>query len=160
MNIRTATFTDLTLVSAIEQACFPPAEAASEDSFSARLQIFPQHFWLAEVEGTVVGFLNGAVIDATVIDDVCYHDAACHNENGAYQTVFGINTLPNYRKQGIGGALLREMIDCAHRQGRKGCILTCKDALRAYYESFGFVCMGRSASTHGGAVWNDMILRF
>ncbi|WP_409970010.1 GNAT family N-acetyltransferase [Bengtsoniella intestinalis] len=160
MNIRTATLADLEAVAAIEAACFPPAEAASKESFAQRLEIFPDHFWLVEQDGVLVGFLNGAVIDSDVIPDACYHDANRHNPNGAYQTVFGINTLPQYRKQGIGGAMLHAMIDAAKKEGRKGCILTCKDTLKGYYESFGYVSKGRSASTHGGAEWNDMILEF
>lgn len=160
MHIRTATIADLAAVTAIEAACFPPAEAASEESFAQRLALFPDHFWLVEQDGEVAGFLNGAVIDTDIIDDACYHDVACHNPNGAYQTVFGINTLPQYRKQGLGGAMLHAMIETARKEGRKGCILTCKDRLKHYYESFGFVSKGRSASTHGGAQWNDMILEF
>ncbi len=160
ITIRTATAADLAAVAAIEAACFPPAEAATAESFAARLAIFPQYFWLAEQEGVLIGFLNGAVIDTDVIADECYHDASCHRPQGQYQTVFGINTLPDYRKQGVGGLLLGAMIDTARAEGRKGCILTCKDYLKDYYASFGFACKGRSASTHGGAVWNDMILIF
>ncbi len=159
-TLRAATAADLDAIAAIENACFPAAEAASRDSFAQRLAVFPAHFWLVEQGGALVGFLNGAVLEGEVIDDACYHDANCHNAGGAFQAVFGINTLPEHRKQGIGGMMLRAMIADAKAQSRKGCILTCKDSLRAYYESFGFVCMGRSASTHGGAVWNDMILRF
>ncbi|MFI3168920.1 MAG: GNAT family N-acetyltransferase [Faecalibacterium sp.] len=160
MQIRTATPADLDAIAAIEAACFPAAEAATRASFAARLAVFPRYFWLVEEEGVLLGFLNGAVIDADVIADACYENAHCHTPKGAYQTVFGINTLPEYRGQGIGGAMLRAMIETARTEGRKGCILTCKDYLKGYYESFGFVCKGRSASTHGGAVWNDMILLF
>ncbi len=165
MQIRTATPADLAAIAAIEAACFPAAEAATEASFAARLATFPHHFWLVEQADehgapSIIAFLNGAVIDTETIPDSCYADATCHNPNGAYQAVFGINTLPAHRKQGIGGQMLHAMIATAKAEGRKGCVLTCKDKLRGYYESFGFACMGRSASTHGGAVWNDMILRF
>ncbi len=160
MTIRHATPADLADLAAIEAACFPPAEAASAASFAARLAVFPNHFWLVEQDGTVIGFLNGAVLDSQTIPDSCYENAHCHNPSGAYQAVFGINTLPHYRKQGIGGKMLAAMIDTARAEGRKGCILTCKDALRPFYESFGFVWQGASASTHGGAAWNDMLLLF
>ena len=45
-------------------------------------------------------------------------------------------------------------------QGRKGCILTCKDRLVHYYASLGYASEGVSASVHGGAVWYDMRLTF
>ena len=37
MEIRKATIDDLALVSAVEAECFPPAEAATKDSFKERL---------------------------------------------------------------------------------------------------------------------------
>ncbi len=156
--IRNATLADLDALAMIEAACFPAAEAASKESFAKRLAVFPDHFWLIEQGGEVVAFLNGAVLDDTVIDDSCYENANCHNPDGAYQALFGINTLPAYRKQELGRKMLNALIDTARREGRTACILACKDALKPYYESFGYVCMGRSASTHGGAAWNDMIL--
>ena len=160
MYIRKATMADLEAIATIEAACFPPAEAASKDSFATRLAVFADYFWLVEEQGILVGFINGAVINEPTIDDKCYANAHCHQEDGAYQTVFGINTLPQYRKQGIGEAMLHAIIDDARAQGRKGCILTCKDYILQYYEKFGFRSRGVSQSSHGGAIWNDMILEF
>ena len=48
MQIRTATPADLAAVTAVEAACFPPAEAAGEADFAARLNAYPEHFWLLE----------------------------------------------------------------------------------------------------------------
>ncbi len=160
MTIRNATPADLDTVSMIEAACFPAAEAATRESFAARLAVFPDHFWLVEEDGEIVAFLNGAVINTEYIPDSCYEHADCHKADGDWQALFGINTLPAHRKKGIGGLMLRTMIENARKKGRKGCILACKDKLRPYYESFGYEFVARSASTHGGAAWNDMILRF
>ncbi|MFI3171624.1 MAG: GNAT family N-acetyltransferase [Eubacteriales bacterium] len=160
MNIRRATIHDLDLVTEIEAACFLPAEAAPRKSFEARLQIFPDYFWILEEEGNARGFINGPVINQNIIDDEMYAEANCHRQDGEWQTVFGINTLPEYRKQGLGKVMIEAVIECARREGRKGCVLTCKDYLLPFYESMGFRSMGISASTHGGASWNDMILEF
>ena len=89
-----------------------------------------------------------------------YEDASLHREDGAWQMIFGVNTLPAYRRRGCAGQLLRRAIADARAQGRRGCVLTCKEALVHYYETFGFVSEGRSQSTHGGAVWYDMRLTF
>ena len=48
----------------------------------------------------------------------------------------------------------------ARAQGRKGLVLTCKEALVHYYAKFGFVNEGVSGSTHGGVVWYQMRLKF
>ena len=39
-----------------------------------------------------------------------------------------------------------------------GFILTCKDHLIPFYESCGFKFVKVSASTHGNAKWNDMVI--
>lgn len=161
MQIRTATPADLAAVTAVEAACFPPAEAAGEADFAARLNAYPEHFWLLEADdGTLVSFVDGMVSDEPTLRDEMYENAALHNEHGAWQMIFGVNTLPRYRRRGYAGQLLRRAIEDARSQGRKGCVLTCKEALVHYYETFGFVSEGRSQSTHGGAVWYDMRLTF
>ena len=152
---------DLAAVAAVEGACFPAAEAATEKDFAARLAVYPNHFWLLEEDdGTLVSFVNGLVTDEPLLRDEMYADASLHNERGAWQMIFGVNTLPQYRRQGLAGQVLERVIADARAQGRKGCVLTCKDKLIHYYEKFGFQNEGVSASTHGGVVWYDMRLTF
>ena len=160
MHIRTATMEDLEAVTAVESACFPAAEAATRDEFAARLAVYPNHFWLLEEDGRLVSFINGLVSDEPTIRDEMFADAAFHNEQGAWQMVFGVNTLPEYRRRGLAGEVMQRVIADAKTQGRKGCVLTCKDRLVHYYETFGYCSEGVSASTHGGAVWYDMRLTF
>ncbi len=160
VNIRKAELQDLAALKIIEDACFPEAEAATLESLSERLQLFPESFLVAEVEGELVGFVNGAVIDEPIIRDAHYHDAALHNPEGAYQSVFGLDVSPTFRRQGIAEKLLTALIAAARQAGRKGVTLCCKEEKIPYYEKFGLVNSGRSGSTHGNAVWYDMILHF
>ena len=161
MRIRTASMADLAAVAAVEGACFPAAEAATEKDFAARLAVYPNHFWLLEEDdGTLVSFVNGLVTDEPLLRDEMSADASLHNEHGAWQMIFGVNTLPQYRRRGLAGQVLERVIADARAQGRKGCVLTCKDKLIHYYEKFGFQNEGVSASTHGGVVWYDMRLTF
>ena len=55
---------------------------------------------------------------------------------------------------------MMEMIEKARAENRRGVILTCKEKLIPFYEQFGFVSHGLSASVHGGAAWYDMVLDF
>ena len=98
--------------------------------------------------------------DMPDLTDEMYADAALHDENGAWQMIFGVNTLPCCRCRGYAGLLLQRAIADARAQGRKGLVLTCKEKLLHYYAKFGFVNEGVSASTHGGVVWYQMRLRF
>lgn len=158
--IRAAVPADLPALAAVEAACFPPAEAASEQTLANRLAVYPGHFWLLEEDGAVVSFVNGMSTDEPLLRDEMYADASLHSEHGAWQMIFGVNTLPAYRKQGRAARLLERVIADSKAQGREGCVLTCKAALLHYYEKFGFASEGVSASTHGGAIWYDMRLRF
>ena len=160
MTIRTATAADLAAIAAVEAACFPAAEAATEAEFAARLAVYPNHFWLLEEDGKLISFIDGLVTDEPILRDEMYENVAFHNENGAWQMIFGVNTLPAYRRRGCAGAVLERVIADARAQGRRGCVLTCKDKLVHYYEKFGFVNEGVSQSTHGGVVWYDMRLTF
>lgn len=75
--------------------------------------------------------------------------------------IFGVNTIPAYRKRGYAGKLIQRAIDDARAQGRKGLVLTCKDELVHYYEHFGFVDEGvTDKSTHGNVAWHQMRLTF
>ena len=148
-------------MTAVEAACFPAAEAATEADFAKRLAVYPNHFWLMEDNnGSLVSFVNGLVTDEPHLRDEMYADAGLHNENGAWQMIFGVNTLPAYRRQGLAEQVLRRVIDDAKAQGRKGCVLTCKEKLLHYYGKLGFVNEGVSQSTHGGVVWYEMRLTF
>ena len=159
--IRQARPEDLDQVAEVERICFPEAEAAGRESLRLRIQVFPESFLVAEEQGgAIIGFINGAVTDKKTISDDMFEDAGLHKEDGAYQSIFGLDVLPQYRRQGIAAALMEGLIRSAEEKGRKGLILTCKERLIPYYGKFGYRNMGVSESVHGGAVWYDMIMEF
>lgn len=151
---------DLEQVFQVEAVCFPAAEAASRESLEERIRTFPDSFLVAESEGIIVGFINGAVTDSQVIRDEMFEDSSLHKPDGRYQGIFGLDVRPEYQRQGIAADLMRHLIEEAKKQGRAGLILTCKERLIPFYEQFGYRSMGVSESVHGGAVWYDMILEF
>ena len=160
MLIRTATMEDLEAVAAVEAECFPPAEAATKEAFAKRLEYYGNHFWLMYDGDKLISFVDGFVTDEADLTDEMYEKAELHNVHGAWQMIFGVNTVPSYRKRGCAGKLIKRAIADAKAQGRKGLVLTCKDRLIPYYAKFGFVNEGVSESVHGNAVWNQMRLTF
>lgn len=161
MLIRTATLSDLDAISAVEAECFPASEAATRDEFKQRLQYYANHFLLMLDEQQLVAFIDGFVTNERDLTDEMYEKAELHNENGEWQMIFGVNTLPNYRKKGYACKLIKQFILDAKEQGRSGVVLTCKDELINYYAKFGFKNEGRSdKSKHGGVEWNQMRLTF
>ena len=161
MIIRTANMEDLDAVASVEALCFPPAEAATKEAFAQRLQYYADHFWLMFDGDRLVSFVDGFVTDQEDLEDEMYERASMHDENGAWQMIFGDNTIPDCRRKGYAGLLIQRAIDDARKQGRKGLVLTCKPKLVSYYGRFGFVDEGVSEkSVHGNAVWHQMRLTF
>ncbi|WP_160679761.1 GNAT family N-acetyltransferase [Clostridium sp. C8-1-8] len=160
IKIRRVFIGDLNAVTEVEARCFPEAEAATKTSLEQRIHTFPEHFFVAEADDKIIGFINGCIIDGTTIYDELFNDATLHIENGAYQTIFGLDVIPEYRNIGIAEQLMKHMIEVARLEDRKGVILTCKEKLIHYYSKFGFKNKGVSQSEHGGSQWYDMILEF
>lgn len=151
---------DLDAVTRVEAVCFPEAEAAPRESFRQRISTFPDSFFVAEKDGEIIGFINGCATDSRVIFDEMFADASHHREDGIYQSIFGLDVIPEYQHQGLASRLMKHLIEDAREKGRKGLALTCKDRLIGFYERFGYKNLGLSQSVHGGAVWYDMILEF
>ena len=142
MVIKHASRKDIAALTAVETACFPPAEAATEKEFIDRVQYYGNHFWRLYEGDKLLAFVDGFVTDEPDLTDVMYEDAALHNEQGA-------------------GQLLRRAIADARQQGRKGLVLTCKERLLPYYAKFGFQDEGvTDKSTHGNVAWHQMRLSF
>lgn len=160
MKIRTAMERDLKEITKVEAECFPKAEAAPMEEFRERLRIYPDHFWILEKNEKIVSFINGMVTGERTIRDEMFENARLHEKDGQWQAVFGVNTLPKYRGRGYASMLMKQVIADAKAQGRRGCILTCKEELLGFYEQFGYKNEGISQSVHGNAVWYDMRLEF
>lgn len=93
MDIRYATLADLDAVAAVEAECFPAAEAATKAEFAERIQAYGSHFWLLFESGTLIAFVDGFVTNEPDLTDEMYAQASLHDPHGAWQMIFGVNTL-------------------------------------------------------------------
>ena len=110
MRIRTADLSDLKEIARVEAACFPAAEAATEEEFEKRLTFYKDHFWLMFEEEKLIAFVDGMVTNQEDLTDEMYEKAEMHDEKGDWQMIFGVNTLPSYRKHGYAGELIKRAI--------------------------------------------------
>ena len=156
-RIRNVMPEDLEQVTALEAAAFPPEEAASRAAFAYRIQTFPERFFVAEEAGRIIGLVNGCASSLPAIEDRLFEPQG-HEPDGKNQMVFGLAVDAACRRRGVGTALLNRLIDFARQQAMERVILTCKEEKIPYYAGFGFRNRGVSRSTHGGAVWYDMVL--
>lgn len=157
--IRKGTIEDAEILSKVEATCFPPNEAATSKEIQERLNVYANHFLLFE-EDRLISFLDGFCTNQRDLTDEMYSDASMHDEDGDWQMIFGLNTLPDYQRKGYAAKIMNAMIHMARQEKRKGLVLTCKDRLVPYYSKFGFKNEGVSSSVHGGVVWYQMRLEF
>ena len=147
---------DLDEITEIERVCFPAAEAAGRESFARRLSTYPEHFWVMEKGGQIISFINGMVTDDPDLKDEMYDNASLHKEDGDWQMIFGVDTLPEFQRHGYAGRMLDYVTEEARKQGRKGLVLTCKEKKIDFYARHGYKNEGVSGSTHGDVLWYQM----
>ncbi len=160
MIIRHADKNDIKKLAIIEEASYPPSEGASEAGIMARINVFPECFWILEDQGEIKAFVNGMVTNETNLNDKMYDDAFLHQLNGDWQMIFSVVTAPKYRGMGYAGKLLKQMLEDSRKRGKKGVVLTCKEYLIDFYAQYGFVNEGISCSTHGDVIWYQMRMSF
>lgn len=158
--IRKGTIEDAEILSKVEVTCFPPNEAATSKEIQERLDVSANHFLLLFEEDRLISFIDGFCTNQRDLTDEMYSDASMHDEDGDWQMIFGLNTLPEYQRKGYAAKIMDAMINMARQEKRKGLVLTCKDRLVPYYSKFGFKNEGVSSSVHGGVVWYQMRLEF
>ncbi len=117
---------DLDRIVEIEAVCFPPAEAAPQESFEERLAAFPEYFLVAEADGLLIGIINGCVTNSPVIYDELFHSTQHPIPDGKNLPVFGLDVIPENRRQGIAAQLMNHCIQIARYTNRSNVILTCK----------------------------------
>lgn len=143
---------------AIEQICFPPNEACSEQSMKKRIAKAPKLFLVAidKKTGKLAGFLNGISTDENSFRDEFFTDENLYNPKGKNIMILGLDVLPEHRMQGLGRALVFEYLKREQENGRKMMLLTCLESKVEMYKKMGFIDLGMANSTWGGEEWHEM----
>lgn len=157
IELRTIAPEELDEAIALEQSCYSPEAAATLVGFQHRIRLYPEFFWSAWADGRLVGIANGV----RTYDEECGDDLkGAHGDDptGHSFCVLTVAVDMNYRRRGIGGMLLRKLIEQCRSAELKSIVLMCEAHLIGFYEQEGFVLHGQSASNHGGIVWYEMSL--
>ena len=157
VRIRRAELSDWEAILAVEQLNFPAAEAVSAEILKERIELIPDTFLLAELHGQLAGYIVGPAVQSPYLTDDFFSKVGANSPEGAFIAVQSLSVHPDFQRQGVGTLLLAALKEIAVQQNRKGISLTCHDELIPYFEMNGFVHEGISDSTHGGAIWSDMV---
>ncbi len=143
----------------IEAICFPPNEACTKDMMIKRAERAPETFVVAfdKVNHKLAGFINGLATNEDKFRDEFFSNVELHDKNGKNIMILGLDVLPEYRHNGLAGAMMDYYIDLAENCNREKLILTCHDHLVEFYEGFGYEDIGYGDSVWGGSHWHDMV---
>jgi ribosomal protein S18 acetylase RimI-like enzyme len=145
----------------IEQICFPPNEACSEQHMKERVAKAPELFLVAvdKSTGKLAGFLNGLATEEYNFRDEFFTDVNLNNPSGKNVMLLGLDVLPEYRRKGIAKELVFSYARRERENGRQMLILTCLKSKVKMYEKMGFLDRGIANSTWGGEEWHEMSYR-
>jgi ribosomal protein S18 acetylase RimI-like enzyme len=158
VKIRNVTEHDLDACYRVELRCFPPSQAAPRERIEKRIRVFPEGFFVAELDGTIIGFINGSSTDKEDVTDQAFKEMADYDPCGKNIVIIALAVAPEFRKKGIARKLVLRFIEKSKRLEKQKIMLICKPDLVDYYRAYGFIDAGESASTYGGAKWHDMVL--
>lgn len=144
----------------IEQICFPPNEACSEQHMKERIRKVPELFLVAEDKetGRIAGYLNGIATNERVFRDEFFTDVSLHEKEGASVMLVGLDVRPEYRGRGLAREIVARYAEREREKGRRRLVLTCHEEKVGMYEKMGFADQGISASAWGGVQWHEMAL--
>lgn len=144
----------------IEEICFPPQEACSEQMMLERVKTAPELFLVAidRETGKIAGFLNGLSTDEEVFRDDFFTGTSLYVPEGENIMLLGLDVLPQYRRQGLASEIMRRYVETEKAKGRKKLILTCLESKVAMYQKMGYKDLGMAQSSWGGEKWHEMCM--
>ena len=158
MEFRTIRPEEADQAAVIEQICFPPNEACTEENMKSRIAAAPECFLVAvdPATGKIAGFFNGIATDEGRFRDEFFTDAGLHTPSGKNIMLLGLDVLPEYRGMGLARELVKQYAQREQVNGRRAMFLTCLAEKVGMYLKFGFVDLGIANSTWGGEEWHEM----
>lgn len=157
-HIRTAELKDIGAINGIDAACFDALAASDDALVRGRISCYADHFWVLCDGERVVGYLDGFSTGRADLEDEMLTHPEQHEEDGAWQMLFGLAVDPAYQGRGCASMLLRHAESEARRQGRSGLVLTCRERLVPFYRKLGFRDEGISAHALADGPWHQMRL--
>lgn len=148
---------DLDACFQIESNCYT-SDGATRERIQKRIQLFPEGFLIAELNGRIIGMINSGSTNKEDITDEVLKDMVGHEKGGKNIVIFSIAVLSEFRKIGVSKKLMQKFIEESMRLGKKKILLICKSDLISYYQKYGFLYGGKSRSMHGGFEWHEMYL--
>lgn len=142
----------------IESSAFDAGAAATRDKIARRIATYPQGFLVLEVASETVGFVNSGCAREVDLADADFKDLRGHAPDAPNVVVLSVAVDPAHQHRGHATALMREFVARMNAAGKRSIHLICRDHHVGLYQAMGYAHVGPSASTHGGARWQEMAM--
>ena len=115
-RFRTASENDISSIMKIEDSSFITGISAREEVISERIKVFPDGFYLMEVNNIPAGYISTEIWSYQEIADIEYFKLGHsikekHSLPGNELYISSIALLPDFRGRGLGEAMFRECRD-------------------------------------------------
>lgn len=158
LTIRRVERSDLDNCVQLEKICYPPTETATRDFIERRVEIYPDGFYVAEIDSELVGMINMGATHKNDITDEEFKKLIGHVRNGKNNVIFSLAVHPDHRGNGIAKQLVDKIITVSNKKEKGSILLLCKDHLIDFYKGLGFSYYKTSTSNFGGYKWHEMSL--
>lgn len=153
---------DMDEICALEELSYPEDEAASPETLRFRARVAPELFWVLRQrsDDKLLGFACGTAAPWGT-EHLEHATMAKHDSEGTVVCIHSVVISPQRRRQGLGSALVRQLVDRLREYERYDAVLLLakKDLVSFYEEAGGFACVGESAVQHGKDVWYELRLK-
>ena len=140
MEIRNATIEDIDEIRALERN-IDEEYPATKETLLERLEMFPDGFYVVEIDGKIVGYIETCLWDKEDIEtfDKIKDFPKQHDPKGKTAYVIFIGVGADYRRQGVGSALIQEVQKLASERGlKKVQLVAIEEDLLGFYGKLGF----------------------
>ncbi|XQS17104.1 GNAT family N-acetyltransferase [Citrobacter telavivensis] len=142
----------------IEITSYEGDEAATREKIATRIDRYPQGFLCMEVNGKIVGFINGGCAWDVVMSDEEFKELVGHDPDAPNVVIMSVVVHPDFQGKGYSSLLMREFVSRMKAMDKKTIHLMCKDRHVDLYSHFGYQYIKPSESDHGGMAWHEMMM--
>jgi ribosomal protein S18 acetylase RimI-like enzyme len=157
-TFRSATPPDTARCYEIEISSYEGDEAATREKIATRIAQYPEGFLVMELDGEIIGFINGGCAHEVVLADESFKELVGHDPQAPNVVIMSVVIDRAQQGRGYASSMMRSFVERMRRMNKKSIHLMCKDRHVALYERLGYRYVRPSASDHGGMAWHEMVM--
>ena len=157
-TFRTAAPADVSRCFQIETSAYEGDEAATREKIALRIGQYPQGFLIMELDGEIIGFINGGCAHEVVMSDEAFKELVGHDPQAPNVVIMSVVIDPAHQGKGYASPMMRAFVERMRAMGKRTIHLMCKERHVELYARMGYRYVQPSASDNGGMAWHEMVM--